>query len=71
MQFSMIDAYIEKMLISIRIFKTNVSFLQKHFKLLHIKIANVNLNLKYAKQELNQIINKIILYVKKFENSIV
>ena len=44
-----------------------MSFLQKHFKSLHIKIAKINLKLKYAKQKSNQIVNKIILYVEKLK----
>ena len=42
-----------------------MSFLEKHFKSLHIKIAKIDLKLKYTKHKLNQIVNKIISYVKK------
>ena len=44
-----------------------MSFLQKHFKLLHINIAKVDLKLKNAKQKSHQTVNKIILYVEKLK----
>ena len=53
-----IDAYI---------WNNYVSFLQKHFKSLHIKIAKIYPRLKYAKQRFHQIVNEIISYVKKLK----
>ena len=49
------------------IWKNYVSFLQKHFKSLHIKIAKIDLQLKHAKQKSHQTVNEIILYVKKWK----
>ena len=53
-----IDAYI---------WNDYVSFLPKHFKSLHMKIAEIDLKLKHAKQRLNQTVNEIISYVKKLK----
>ena len=55
------------MSILVRIFETTMSFLRKHFKSLHIKIAKIDLKLNYTKQRLNQTVNKIISYVKKLK----
>ena len=34
---------------------------------MYIKIANINLKLKYAKQKSNQFVNKIISYIKELK----
>ena len=47
-----------------------MSFLQKHFKSLHIKVAEIDLKLKHGKQKSNQIVDEIIFYVEKLKTQL-